>query len=608
MPHVLYAYHVHPPKPVDEYPEARCIYWNRYHDDKPDGTLIMDYAVAFQVRAGGKLLGPLGPEFINEHSCSDLKRSRVAGISIEGNYTVAKAKPAAVAEPEEAAIPLGYHVHTSDDPFCRSYFRGDTLARATAAAKKFKGEVVGPVDFGSEECAYPEQAQAALADEDIEDEADEDEEIEDPEEEDEADEDEADEDEDPEEEDDDESDSDEPEDNLEIEDVDEEDAEDEDASTESDPDIDDEESDDSGDEMEEPEDEVVDDEDEDVAEDEDDEEAEEPAEVLIGTITRINKANTKLQLKETGVRWLAGPQDKPYFGRYEAGQMIEVTVHMGVVTDSRKIGKKEQKALVEASRTAVTSASVPAPASKAKPAKTPLAPVAASAKGSKAASAKAPKAATAAPTPPVPVHVVSKSNIKAAEEVDLHDLECSACKGSLEDHRCPAQKKAQTARKKATEQPQCPHCGGRMHFSIGAGMINLECLSRQFLVDQGEMADAHARMPVVTADSVKLMARWIRKQEQDGKALAYGSMESAGGTVKSWADIRKEREQNGKTPEQVAESLSVEDITPAAAPKSTKKKSGKVIESPKITADEAPTATESRVEKRKALLKGGKKK
>lgn len=132
---------------------------------------------------------------------------------------------------------------------------------------------------------------------------------------------------------------------------------------------------------------------------------------------------------------------------------------------------------------------------------------------------------------------------------DGHDIEgssltCEGCGSDVASHTCvgeetPAPTVVRTRstgpRKAPTEHPECPHCHGRIHFSMSGTAINAECLTRQYAVDKGLMTDPNGRLPVLTLEMMKEIHDW-------GISLSvpptYGKMESAAGGAATYSGLR----------------------------------------------------------------------
>lgn len=202
---------------------------------------------------------------------------------------------------------------------------------------------------------------------------------------------------------------------------------------------------------------------------------------------------------------------------------------------------------------------------------------------------------------------------------DGHDIEgssltCEGCGSDVASHTCvgeeaPAPTVVRTRstgpRKAATEHPECPHCHGRIHFSMSGTAINAECLTRQYAVDRGLMTDPNGRLPVLTLEMMKEIHDW-------GTSLSvpptYGKMESAAGGAATYSGLRPKTGRKkalaadpGTQIQDIAEGIDLEDeeVVPVA-PKAKKARKSKaktateaidgVWETALTTADEASEA------------------
>jgi hypothetical protein len=124
------------------------------------------------------------------------------------------------------------------------------------------------------------------------------------------------------------------------------------------------------------------------------------------------------------------------------------------------------------------------------------------------------------------------------------DLVCEGCGSDLAGHSCGGAagstgsvtySRSTGPRKPVSAHPTCAHCGGRVHFNMGATAVNAECLNRQYSLDVGEMTDPSARLPVLTIERMKEIVEWAG-------ALAspptYGKMESAAGGAGTYSGLR----------------------------------------------------------------------
>ena len=127
--------------------------------------------------------------------------------------------------------------------------------------------------------------------------------------------------------------------------------------------------------------------------------------------------------------------------------------------------------------------------------------------------------------------------------VDLHDVNCPGCGAPMDGHLCPSGGVTAGAssgvtireyvrgtgpRKTPSAHPDCPHCGGRIHFNMGATAINAECLWRQFLVGSGKLASPHDKLPEMYLSNLLEMAAWYEAGIKISRSFDYGK--SGGGT------------------------------------------------------------------------------
>jgi hypothetical protein len=141
-------------------------------------------------------------------------------------------------------------------------------------------------------------------------------------------------------------------------------------------------------------------------------------------------------------------------------------------------------------------------------------------------------------TSPAMVRLPDGSDINSA------DLTCESCGADMAGHACGGAvgttgsvtySRSTGPRKPVSAHPTCAHCGGRVHFNMGATAVNAECLNRQYSLDVGEMTDPSARLPVLTIERMKDIVEWAG-------ALAspptYGKMESAAGGAGTYSGLR----------------------------------------------------------------------
>ena len=148
--------------------------------------------------------------------------------------------------------------------------------------------------------------------------------------------------------------------------------------------------------------------------------------------------------------------------------------------------------------------------------------------------------------------------------IDLHELECSSCNGTLDNHKCPAQRRRNqpSGRKAVTEHPVCPHCGGRAHWNDQGTKVNVECLIRQMLLETGALASPYDRLPVFEMDDIINFGKWLAKKKKEGVTLAYGKMAAENGAAGTFAAIRQAQQKAAKAQqtEAAAPGTRIEDI------------------------------------------------
>jgi hypothetical protein len=93
-------------------------------------------------------------------------------------------------------------------------------------------------------------------------------------------------------------------------------------------------------------------------------------------------------------------------------------------------------------------------------------------------------------------------NPNTGEEIELHDLTCTACSGEMDGHRCPgasftvttgaaagSRSGKGTTRAKPADKPKCAQCGSVMHYNLGKGLENVLCAYIQWAVGTGKIVD-----------------------------------------------------------------------------------------------------------------------
>lgn len=142
-------------------------------------------------------------------------------------------------------------------------------------------------------------------------------------------------------------------------------------------------------------------------------------------------------------------------------------------------------------------------------------------------------------------------NPNTGEEIELHDLTCTACSGEMDGHRCPGASFTVTTgaaagsrsgkgatRAKPADKPKCAQCGSVMHYNLGKGLENVLCAYIQWAVGTGKIVD-----PV--ADVRKLAALvpgdgTLTEVDDYAQAngLKFGKEAIASGVVTSYAAAR----------------------------------------------------------------------
>lgn len=93
-------------------------------------------------------------------------------------------------------------------------------------------------------------------------------------------------------------------------------------------------------------------------------------------------------------------------------------------------------------------------------------------------------------------------NPTTGEEIELHDLTCTACSGEMDGHRCPGASFTVTtgaaagsrsgkgsSRAKPADKPKCTQCNSVMHYNLGKGLENVLCAYIQWAVGTGKIVD-----------------------------------------------------------------------------------------------------------------------
>lgn len=154
----------------------------------------------------------------------------------------------------------------------------------------------------------------------------------------------------------------------------------------------------------------------------------------------------------------------------------------------------------------------------------------------------------------------SKVMMPDGTEENTADMICEDCDKPVSQHTCVSTASAGGSggsgatvvtsrstgvRKDPKARPQCPHCGGAVHFSMPGSLQNLECLLRQMYVDQGIIADPFARLPVGGIDQVREVVTWYDSLRTP---VTYGRMESAAGGAGTYSALRPKSDPTEKKP------------------------------------------------------------
>ena len=179
--------------------------------------------------------------------------------------------------------------------------------------------------------------------------------------------------------------------------------------------------------------------------------------------------------------------------------------------------------------------------------------------------------------------------------VDLHEVNCPGCGAPMDGHLCPSSSVGGTTtvvreyvrgtgpRKAATAHPTCPHCGGRIHFNMGATAINAECLWRIYLVATSSFKPMDKLPPMYLSNMLE-MAQWYEARIKAGSIFDYGK--HGGGTYSS----------RRKTPASVPPSIAAPVGPPASATMPP------IVPNPVVPLSTPPTKEDLRA-KRRELLK-----
>lgn len=130
-------------------------------------------------------------------------------------------------------------------------------------------------------------------------------------------------------------------------------------------------------------------------------------------------------------------------------------------------------------------------------------------------------------------------------EQNASEMICEGCEQPMSEHSCGGSVTITTGsagtgrstgpRKAPATRPECPHCGGAVHFSMPGGLQNVECAMRQWYKDTGVIADPYARLPIYGLTDVASMLDW---NQSLATPITYGRMESAAGGAGTYASLR----------------------------------------------------------------------
>lgn len=214
-------------------------------------------------------------------------------------------------------------------------------------------------------------------------------------------------------------------------------------------------------------------------------------------------------------------------------------------------------------------------------------------------------------------------------DVDGATLLCEACGTDVANHACaggspapvvvPVYVRRAGPRAPISSIPQCAHCGGRIHQNLSAAAVNAECLTRQFALEVGLMADPNARLPVLTLEMMKDIYDWGSRR---ATPPTYGKMDSSAGGASTYAGLRPKTGRKTKAApaapgsqiQDLAQDVEIEDfdedeeVVPAApsvpsVPKAKKAKNTPVEETvgaPVATVDAVPLTPKEAQARRKA--------
>jgi len=141
----------------------------------------------------------------------------------------------------------------------------------------------------------------------------------------------------------------------------------------------------------------------------------------------------------------------------------------------------------------------------------------------------------------------TKVHLPDGSEENASDVICEDCDKPVSQHSCvngagssggsgaATVSRSTGPRKDPRARPQCPHCGGAVHFSMPGGLQNVECIMRQYFIDRGVIVDAYATLPLYGIDELSTAVTWAKDLKSP---ITYGRMDSAAGGAGTYAALR----------------------------------------------------------------------
>jgi hypothetical protein len=144
------------------------------------------------------------------------------------------------------------------------------------------------------------------------------------------------------------------------------------------------------------------------------------------------------------------------------------------------------------------------------------------------------------------VMTVSTIRLPNGDDLSASLATCEGCGSTMDEHSCGGagtgggsvtytSARSTGPRKPKADRPPCAHCGGAMHFNMGATAVNAECVNRQYSVDIGEMTDPNAALPVLTLERMQKIVEWAARLSSP---ISYGKMASAAGGASTYSGLR----------------------------------------------------------------------